>query len=65
MLIKSRFPIDNITNKGETALSLSSKKGNLGVIKDLIKAGADLNKTDKDGIGPLYLSILHNNGKDK
>lgn len=60
MLIKSKFPIDSITIKGETAIALAAKQGHLGIIKDLIKAGADVNKTDNDGIGPLYLSILHN-----
>ncbi len=60
MLIKSEYPLDLLTAKGETALALASKKGHLGVVKALHKAGADINKTDKDGIGPLYMSILHN-----
>jgi ankyrin repeat protein len=44
-------------------VAIAAKHGNLSVIKALIKAGADFNKTDKDGIAPLYLSILHNNEK--
>jgi len=39
-------------------VALAAKKGNLKVIKTLFKAGADINLSDYDGIGPLYLAIL-------
>lgn len=63
MLISSKYPLDFVTQKGETAVALAAKQGNLKILQILIKAGADFNRTDRDGIGPLYLSILHNHEK--
>jgi ankyrin repeat protein len=63
MLIASKYPLDFVTKRGETAVAIAAKNGNLRIIKALINAGADFNRTDKDGIGPLYLSILHNHEK--
>ena len=40
-------------------MALAAKKGYLKVIKALKNAGADLNMTDPQGIGPLYLAILN------
>ena len=59
MLIQSKYPLDLTTKKGQTATACAAKKGNLKVLKALVKAGSDLNKTDNEGIGPLYLSLLY------
>jgi ankyrin repeat protein len=63
MLIKSKFPLDDLTSEGLTAVCLGAKKGHTSVVKALNKAGADINLTDPEGIGPLYLSILNNHQK--
>jgi ankyrin repeat protein len=61
MLINSSYPMDLITNLGRTALFLASSKGHLKAVKTLVKAGADVNKVDDSGIGPLYIAILNEN----
>ena len=59
MLCKSNFPLDEVNYKNFTAVSLAAKKGHLEVLSILREQGADINLPDNNGIGPLYLSILH------
>ena len=46
MLIKSEYPLNEVNNKGLTAIALAAKKGHLAIVKALKKAGADINLTD-------------------
>ena len=59
MLVRSSFPLDDLTKKGKTAMAIAAEKGHVDVIELLYHAGADINKVNKDGIGPLYLSIIN------
>jgi ankyrin repeat protein len=61
MLILSRFPLDNITRKEETAVAIAAQRGNDAGLEVLIRAGADVNILNKHDVSPLYLAILNDN----
>ena len=63
MLLKSKFPMNEQTNKGMTAAAIAAQKGHLPILTMLKDAGVDINLTNNYGVGPLYLSIL-NDHKD-
>ena len=46
-----------------TALHLAARNGHTEVVADLLKAGADLNATDHDGMTPLHQAAA--NGKTR
>jgi ankyrin repeat protein len=43
MLIKSGFPLDDVTNKGETAIAIAAQRGNLPSLRILVGAKAKIN----------------------
>lgn len=59
MLVASDYPLDLVTNKGQTAFFLAAAKGNTKICKTLLKFGADINRTDDQNISPLYMAILN------
>ena len=60
MLVNSKYPLDEQTNDGETAVAIASQRGNFEILKTLQLAGADLNILNKFDLSPLYLAILNN-----
>lgn len=48
---------DSKSNLGRTPLSYAAEEGNLGSVKALIKAGADCNLEDQDGLPPLFYAV--------
>jgi len=62
MLVRSGFPLD-IPRKDElTALCIACKKPErFSTVQLLLKGGANINYTTKDGISPLYIALTHNN----
>jgi ankyrin repeat protein len=62
MLIESEYPLDTPKFNGKTALGIAScKKDRLKIVKMLIKAGANVNHTTKNGLSPLYFALQHDN----
>lgn len=59
-LLDIHYPLDYTKNNGVTACGIASYKGSLKILDMLYKAGADINITAKNGIGPLYLAIKSN-----
>ena len=60
-LIKAGAPLDHVNNLGWTALIEAIVLGDGGrnhqqVVKDLVRAGADVNLADRDGVKPLTLA---------
>jgi len=56
------YPLDFTKNNGVTAAGIAAYRGSHRILKQLCDAGADINITSKQGIGPLYLAIKqHNN----
>ena len=56
-LVEMRFPLNYTKNNGVSACGIAAFKGNLKILEMLYRAGADINLTSKQGIGPLYLAI--------
>lgn len=46
-LIEAKAPLDATNEYGRTALSMAAGKGQLDVMRMLIKAGADIEKADR------------------
>ena len=55
-----RFPLDQAKNNGITALGIACLKGYYDIVETLVEAGAEVNQTAPNGIGPLYLAIKGN-----
>jgi ankyrin len=59
MLLNSKYPYDQVTKKGFTAVHIAAKYGNIKCIAALYEAGVDISAVNNDGISPLYLAILN------
>ena len=59
-LIDIQFPLNETKNNGVTAAGIAALKGNLKVLDMLYKAGADISKSVRIGVSPLYLAIKAN-----
>lgn len=53
--------IDSSDSHGWTRLHHAAMSGDLGRIRDLIEAGADINAKEKDGMTPLKVAQVHKN----
>lgn len=62
-LIDLKFPLNIRVNQGPTALTIASELGHFGIVKTLVKSGANINKLGQDGYGALYKSIENNHIK--
>ena len=59
-LISIKYPLNLAKNNGITAVSIASMKGNIDILDTLVKGGADLTITNRNGVGTLYLAIKSN-----
>lgn len=57
-LIKAGIDVNNVDQRGFTALYLSCYHGHIGITAELIKAGANVNLADNDGLSPLHIACL-------
>ena len=48
---------------GATCLTLASNNGCGGVVRELIKGGADINRADYQGLTPLHIASQHGHGE--
>ena len=48
--------LDAADDEGKTALSCAAEEGHEAVVRELVEAGADVNKADDDGRTPLYIA---------
>lgn len=55
-LLKCGFPIDNRDLGDGTALIRACEQGLVSVVRELIKRGADLNASTRDGVTPLMMA---------
>jgi ankyrin repeat protein len=62
MLLHSKFPLEETRFDGLNALCIAASKKELyPIAKLLVRAGADINYSNENGISPLYLALLQNN----
>ena len=59
MLVSSKYPLDEQTNDGETAVAICSQRGHFEILKILTQAAADLNILNRFDLSPLYLALLN------
>jgi ankyrin repeat protein len=53
------FPVDAIKKNGVSAMGIAAYKGSLEMM-DILSSKSDLNFTNLQGIGPMYLAIKGN-----
>ncbi len=58
-LLAEGLSISDETTTGDSAAHLASWKGHRSVLEALVKAGADLNKKNKEGKTPADVSAVH------
>ena len=54
------FKINQINNKGESALSIAVSNNNIEVVKILIEMGADINNANNNNESPYSIAIVNN-----
>jgi ankyrin repeat protein len=62
-LMKTRCPIDQMNNAGETALSFAALFGRLEILPELVALGADPNHVDARGDTSLVIALKQGNGE--
>jgi ankyrin repeat protein len=62
-LLKTRCPIDQMNNAGETALSFAALFGRLEILPELVALGADPNHVDARGDTPLVIARKQGNAE--
>ena len=62
-LLKTRCPIDQMNNAGETALSFAALFGRLEILPELVALGADPNHVDARGDTPLVIAGKQGNAE--
>jgi ankyrin repeat protein len=62
-LLKTRCPIDQTNNAGETALSFAALFGRLEILPELVALGADPNHVDARGDTPLAIARTQGNAE--
>jgi ankyrin repeat protein len=62
-LLKTRCPIDQTNNAGETALSFAALFGRLEILPELVALGADPNHVDARGDTPLVIARKQGNAE--
>jgi uncharacterized protein len=62
-LLKTRCPIDQMNNAGETALSFAALFGRLEILPQLVALGADPNHVDARGNTPLVIARQQGNAE--
>jgi ankyrin repeat protein len=60
-LLKTRCPIDQMNNAGETALSFAALFGRLEILPELVALGADPNHVDARGDTPFVIARKQGN----
>ncbi|MDB6085133.1 MAG: hypothetical protein JWN43_3014 [Gammaproteobacteria bacterium] len=62
-LLRTRCPIDQMNNAGETALSFAALFGRLEILPELVALGADANHLDARGDTPLVIARKQGNAE--
>lgn len=60
LLSKRTYPSTSYPD-GETPLHIAAKAGNLNIMRDLIKKGADIDRLDNDGLAPISVAAREGN----
>src|SRR5262245_31660564 len=62
LLLRRTRDVNQSTPDGTTALHWAVRRDDLETVDWLIKAGADVNRTNRYGVAPLWLACINGNG---